>query len=412
VLGKSSPFFAKLRDKKVKCCAAKRIDFLDFPTAKHSLLRLQPLHTQILKHLKPSLDWLLVFVPVSFLLAYWPALHNPTALFICSGLAIIPLAGIMGRATEHLAERLGQGIGGLLNATFGNAAELIIALMALHKGLIGVVKASIAGSIIGNILLVLGASLAAGGFKYSHQTFNRTAMQTSTASLVLASIGLLIPTVFHYSAEAQGGWKPAIAERLSLAIAAVLFLTYLCTLAFSLITHKDLYSGKPDAPAHPSSGEPGWSKGKSLLVLLVATIFVAWLSEFLVTTVEATRTQLGVTEVFIGVIVVAIIGNAAEHSTAIWMAVKDKMDLSLGIAIGSSLQMALFVAPVLVFTSWFLGHPMDLEFTIPEVVAVIVAVFIVAEISRDGRTNWLEGVQLLSVYLILAILFYFLPAIR
>src|SRR6185369_12645779 len=168
--------------------------------------------------------------------------------------------------------------------------------------------------------------------------------------------------------------------------------------------------GKPDASALPSSGEPGWSKGKALLVLLVATIFVAWLSEFLVTTVEATREQLGVTEVFIGVIVVAIIGNAAEHSTAIWMAVKDKMDLSLGIAIGSSLQMALFVAPVLVFTSWFLGHPMDLEFTIPEVVAVIVAVFIVAEISGDGRTNWLEGVQLLSVYIILAILFYFLPA--
>jgi Ca2+:H+ antiporter len=372
----------------------------------------------MLRNLKPSIDWLLIFLPVAFGLEYIPALHNGTALFICSGLAIVPLAGIMGRATEHLAEHLGHGIGGLLNATFGNAAELIIALLALHKGLIGVVKASITGSIIGNILLVLGASLAAGGFKYREQRFNRTATQTSTASLFLAAIGLLVPTIFHYSAASHDAWKPAVAEKLSLGIAAVLFVTYICTLAFSLVTHKDLLSANPAAggasvPASRipdlSGAEPEWSKGKSIIVLLVATLFVAWLSEFLVTSVESARAQLGVTEVFIGVIVVAIIGNAAEHSTAVWMALKDKLDLSLGIAIGSSLQIALFVAPILVFTSWFVGHPMDLEFTIPEVVAVIVAVLIVAEISKDGRTNWLEGVQLLSVYLILAILFYFLP---
>jgi Ca2+:H+ antiporter len=383
----------------------------------------------MLRNFKPSIDWLLIFLPVAFGLEYVPALHNGTALFICSGLAIVPLAGIMGRATEHLAEHLGHGIGGLLNATFGNAAELIIALLALHKGLIGVVKASITGSIIGNILLVLGASLAAGGFKYREQRFNRTATQTSTASLFLAAIGLLVPTIFHYSAASHNAWKPAVAEKLSLGIAAVLFLTYICTLAFSLVTHKDLLSANPAAggssvpasrtphiaaggasvPASRTSSEPEWSKGRSIIVLLVATLFVAWLSEFLVTSVESARAQLGVTEVFIGVIVVAIIGNAAEHSTAVWMALKDKLDLSLGIAIGSSLQIALFVAPILVFTSWFVGHPMDLEFTIPEVVAVIVAVLIVAEISKDGRTNWLEGVQLLSVYLILAILFYFLP---
>jgi Ca2+:H+ antiporter len=167
--------------------------------------------------------------------------------------------------------------------------------------------------------------------------------------------------------------------------------------------------GQPASEISSDSSEPSWSKGKAILVLLVATVFVAWLSEFLVSTVDSARTQLGVTELFIGVIVVATIGNAAEHSTAVWMAMKDKMDLSLGIAIGSSLQIALFVAPILVFVSWFLGQPMDLEFTIPELAAVITAVFIVAEISRDGRTNWLEGVQLLSVYLILAILFYFLP---
>src|SRR6267378_5255207 len=199
---------------------------------------------------KPSLEWLLVFVPVALALRCWPGWRNETALFICSGLAIIPLAGLMGKATEHLSERLGQGIGGLLNATFGNAAELIIALMALNKGLIGVVKTSITGSIIGNILLVLGASLAAGGFKYREQRFNRTATQTSTASLFLAAIGLLVPTIFHYSAASHNAWKPAVAEKLSLGIAGVLFVTYICTLAFSLVTHKDLLSGTPeDSPA-------------------------------------------------------------------------------------------------------------------------------------------------------------------
>jgi len=351
---------------------------------------------------------LLVFVPIAIVIRFWPDGH-PTAIFICSAIGIIPLAGWMGRATEALAGRMGEGMGGLLNATFGNAAELIIALMALQKGLIGVVKASITGSIIGNILLVLGAALTVGGFKFTEQRFNRTAMQASTASLLLAAIGLMVPTIFHYSAGSAGGWRPEVSEKLSLAIAGVLFLTYFCTLIFSLVTHKDLFSGKTEAPEHSSASEPVWSKGKAILVLLLATVFVAWLSEFLVSTVESARTHLGVTEVFIGVIVVAIIGNAAEHSTAVLMAAKNKMDLSLGIAVGSSLQIALFVAPVLVFKSWFLGRPMDLEFTLPELAAVVVAVFIVAEISKDGRTNWLEGVQLLSVYLLLAILFYFLP---
>jgi Ca2+:H+ antiporter len=362
------------------------------------------------KQFKPSVDWLLVFVPIALLLRYWPAMRNDTALFICSGLAIVPLAGIMGRATEQLAERMGPGIGGLLNATFGNAAELIIAFVALQKGLIGVVKASLTGSIIGNILLVLGASVLAGGVKFREQRFNRQAVQSSTTSLMLAAIGLLIPSVFHMTAAAQpGGWTLVLEQKLSLAIAVVLFGTYVLTLVFSLLTHRQLFQGG----GHGESGgsaEPTWSRGKALTVLLVATAMVALLSEFLVGTVEAARTRLGVTETFIGIIVVAIVGNAAEHSTAVWMAMKNKMDLSLNIAIGSSLQIALFVAPVLVFVSFLMGRPMDLEFTIPEVVAVIVAVVIVAEISNDGETNWLEGVQLLSVYVILGILFYFLPA--
>jgi Ca2+:H+ antiporter len=362
------------------------------------------------KKLKFSLDWLFVLVPVALAIRYVPALRNDSALFICSGLAIIPLAGLMGRATEHLAERMGPGIGGLLNATFGNAAELIIALMALHKGLIGVVKASITGSIIGNILLVFGAAAFAGGLKYPRLLFNRTAVQTATTSLLLAAIGLSIPSVFHFAAAAHpGGWTPALEQKLSMAIAAVLFGTYVCTLIFSLCTHRQLFASGQEEETHEKLVGEGWSPLRSIVVLLIATAFVALLSEFLVNSVEAAREKLGVSEVFIGIIVVAIIGNAAEHSTAVIVAMRNKMDLSLGIAIGSSLQIALFVAPLLVFVSWFMGKPMDLEFTIPEVVAVIVAAHLVAEISNDGETNWLEGVQLLSVYIILAILFYFLP---
>ena len=369
--------------------------------------------------LKPSLDWLLVFVPIAIALRFIPSLENPTALFIVSCLAIIPLAGWMGKATEHLAEQMGQGIGGLLNATFGNAAELIIALFALSKGLEGVVKASITGSIIGNMLLVLGLSLIAGGAKFKTQKFDRTAAGTTATALTLAAIALLIPTVFHLFAAqvpvASGGWTPQKEQNLSLAIAIVLFLTYIGTLYFSLVTHKDLYIGEAIQGAASEVGheeeEAGehWSKGKAVTILLIATAFVALISEFLVGAVEAARGALGFTEVFVGVIVVAIIGNAAEHSSAILMAMRNKMDLSLGIALGSSLQIALFVAPVLIFASYLFGKPMNLEFTLPEVFAVFIAILIVQQISSDGESNWIEGVQLLSVYAVLAILFYFLP---
>ncbi len=362
-----------------------------------------------IKSLKPSLDWLLVFVPVAVAVRYVAPLHNEAALFIISGLAIIPLAGLMGRATEHLAEKMGQGVGGLLNATFGNAAELIIALVGLQKGFIEVVKASITGSIIGNLLLVLGVSLLAGGARHSEMTFNRVAARTSTASLFLAAIGLLIPTIFHFSANlTPGRWSPGLERDLSLAIAVVLLGTYCCTLLFSLLTHRQHFTGPAGETEHEKTG-PGWSRTKAFIVLLVATAVVAVLSDFLVGSVEAARQRLGVSEVFIGIIIVAVIGNAAEHSTAVWMAMKNKMDLSLGIAVGSSLQIALFVAPLLVLVSGFLGHPMDLEFSIPETVAVFVAVQVVAQISNDGETNWLEGAQLLALYLILAVLFYYLP---
>ncbi len=358
-------------------------------------------------NLKPSLSWLLLIVPIAIVLRFWPGAENPTALFICSAIGIIPLAGWMGRATEVLAARMGEGAGGLLNATFGNAAELIIAVVALSKGLSGVVKASIAGSIIGNILLVLGLSILCGGTKYSEQRFNRTGARTSTISLSLAAIALIIPTVFHVTAErSPSGWSPIMEQRLSLAIAVVLFITYFCVLGFSLKTHRHFFQG---TESELEEKDEHWSRGKAIMVLLVSTAFVALLSEFLVGTIESIRATFGITETFVGIIVVAIIGNAAEHSTAILMALKNKMDLSVGIAIGSSLQIALFVAPLLLFVSYLLGKPMNLEFSQPEVFAVVASVYILFQISGDGETNWIEGVQLLSVYVILGILFFYLP---
>lgn len=374
--------------------------------------------------LKPSLNWLLVFVPIAFVLRFVPGLENPTALFICSCLAIIPLAGWMGRATEHLAEHLGQGVGGLLNATFGNAAELIIALFALSKGLTGVVKASITGSIIGNILLVLGLSFLVGGVKHQKQQFNRTAASISATALTLAAIALIIPTIFHVAAAqvpvAQGGWTPQQEQNLSLAIAIVLFVTYALTLVFTLVTHKSLFTGhgshevakEAGAELKESGAHESWSITKSVTVLVIATVFVALVSEFLVGAVEGARETLGLTEVFVGVIIVAIIGNAAEHSSAILLAMRNKMDITIGIAVGSSLQIALLVAPILIFASYFFGTPMDLEFTLPEVIAVAASILIVEQISGDGESNWVEGVQLLSVYAVLAILFYFLPDVH
>ncbi len=371
--------------------------------------------------LKPSLDWLLIFVPIAVALRFVPSLDNPTALFIVSCLSIIPLAGWMGKGTEHLAEHLGPGAGGLLSATFGNAAELIIAMFALSKGLEGVVKASITGSILGNLLLVLGLSLVAGGIKFKRQSFNRTASSMSATALTLAAAALLVPTIFHAVAErvpvSAGGWTPEKEQTLSLAIAVVLAVTYLFTLVFSLVTHKNMLQSDSmhaveDVGEELEKAGEHWSKGRALTVLLIATSFVALIAEFLVGAVEEAGKTLGLTEVFVGVIVVAIIGNAAENSSAILMALRNKMDLSLGISLGSSLQIALFVAPILVFASYLFGKPMNLEFTLPEVFAVMIAILIVQQISSDGESNWIEGVQLLSVYAILGILFYFLPDIE
>ncbi len=379
------------------------------------------------------LNLLLIFVPLAAVAEFFH--WSPTAIFCFAAIAIIPLAGLMGAATEVLAARLGAGIGGLLNATFGNAAELIIALVALYRGFYDVVKASLTGSIVGNVLLVLGLAFLVGGAKRDRQVFNRTAASAGALLLLLAALGLLVPTIFHATATAAiASGKVAadveiIAEhRLSLFIAVVLFAAYVASLLFSLRTHRVHYSGdghghgvldphgddddrgagrgRAAAEAHP----PG-SVGRAVATLLAATVGVAWMSELLVGAVAEASHALGLTEVFVGVIVVAIIGNAAEHSTAILVALKNKADLAVNIAVGSSVQIALFVAPVLVFASYLMpSGPMDLNFTAFEVFAVLAAVFVANTAAQEGESNWLEGALLLAVYTILALAFFFLPA--
>ena len=357
-----------------------------------------------------ALYLLLVFVvlaPVAELL-HWPAVW----IFAFSGLAIVPLAGIMGQATEKLASRLGAGVGGLLNATFGNAAELIIALVALRAGLHDVVKASLTGSIIGNLLLVLGLAMVCGGARRERQKFDRAAAAASATLLTLAAIALVVPAAFHVVAEhavkeekLTAAAEAALEHDLSLDIALVLFVAYLLSLLFTLKTHAHLYTGA----AEEHVGEPV-SAWRSTLTLLVSTAAVAWMSEMLVGAVEETSHAFGLTEVFVGVIVVAIVGNAAEHSTAVLVAMKNHMDLALNIAIGSSIQIALFVAPVLVFASRWIGPgPMDLRFTLFEVLAMIASVAVVNVVSQDGESNWLEGTLLLAVYTVLGMAFFFLP---
>ncbi len=363
----------------------------------------------LLRQIRP-LDWLLVALPAAFALRFVPGWKNETLLFFAAALSIIPLAAWMGRSTEQLGDRVGPGMGALLNATFGNAPELLIGLMALSKGLTEVVKAALTGSIIGNILLVLGTSILVGGIRYPHQRYNQTGTRVAATSLALAVIGMAIPTIFHEAVSRQGAPRdPRLEHNLSLVIATILFATYALWLLFSAFTHRRLFAEETSASVDVDASE-AWPLRRSIVVLAVSTLFVAAMSEFLAASVEAACRSLGLTEMFVGVIIVAIVGNAGEHSTAIHVALKNKMDLCLGIAIGSSVQIALLITPVLVFASHLLGHPMTLQFSLPEIAAIALAVGLMVMISGDGECNWVEGAQLLAVYLIMATLFYFLPA--
>lgn len=355
------------------------------------------------------LNALLLGLPVAVALDYL-APDRHLWIFAAAGLAIVPLAGWMGRATEALAEHAGEGIGGLLNATFGNAAELIIGISALRAGLHGVVKASIAGSIVGNLLLVLGAAMLAGGLRRDEQRFNAVMAQSQATLLFLAAVSLIAPAAYHYATGVAGNVELG---PLSVSVSVVLLFVYGLNLLFSLGTHRQLFAG-PAAPvgvsAPPAHDGPGWSVPKALGVLAVATALIAWMSEVLVAAVRPAATELGLNDAFVGVFVVAVLGNAAEHATAVSAAMKDRMDLALAIAIGSSVQIALFVAPVLVLASYVVGqHPMDLVLGAGLVLSILLAVVVTGQVAADGRCDWLEGVQLLAVYVLLGLTFFFLP---
>jgi len=386
---------------------------------------------------------LLIFVPLS-VAARW--LHwGELTIFITAALAILPLAGWIGEATEEIAIDLGPSWGGLLNATFGNATELIVAFFALKAGLIAVVKASIVGSVISNLLLVMGLSMLLGGLRYKEQTFQPLIARVNASTMNLAIIAILVPTTVGLTADTI---TTSTLQTLSDAVAVVLIVVYGLTLLFSMKTHSYLLDVRlaefesadgpypeaaskqqaygpstenlPDNTGATSSAEPDAAEGSGhhgkrrlgfwVGVLLATTVAVAVESELLVNSLEVATQQLGLTELFTGVILLPLFGNAAEHASAITVAVKNKMDLSVSVAMGSSLQIALFVAPVLVLAGWYLQQPMDLNFGDLELVAVAVAVLIVNSISGDGRSNWLEGVLLIAAYAILGLAFFFFPA--
>jgi calcium/proton exchanger (cax) len=345
--------------------------------------------------LRPSLDQLLVLAPVAIGMRLLGA--PDLAIFLASAAAIVPLAGLIGRATEQLALHTGPRIGGLVNATFGNVTELIIAVFLILDDRIEIVKASLTGSILGNLLLVLGLSLLVGGVKHDRQSFNARSASVHATSLALAVTGLLMPALFSLGTRATFAQR----EIVSGVVAGVLIMMYVAALVFMLVTHEHLFRT-------PEEDEtPAWSRQKAVVVLLVTTAFVALMSEFLVSSLEPALKSLGLSELFVGLILIPVIGNAAEHSSAVMFALRNKVDVTLEIAIGSSTQIALFVAPVLVFISLAVGHPMDFVFSTFEVAAVGLSALLMTLISLDGESNWLEGAQLVGAYVIMAISFFF-----
>jgi Ca2+:H+ antiporter len=348
------------------------------------------------------LNLMLLFVPAAIILN---ALHvSPLLVFLTAALGIAPLAGALGESTGALAAHSGPAVGGLLNATLANATEMIIAVFALRAGHINVVQASLSGSIMGNLLLVLGLSLVVGGARRDFQRFSRATTSMNSTMLMIAVAALVMPAVFNltvYGNLEQAGTR---GENLSLWTSGVLIVLYLANLLFVFRTHRSVFRQQDHEQSPPEVG-----KARAVVSLMLATLMIAWLSEILVEQIGPVTKALGMTELFVGVIVVALVGNAAENSTAILMAKRNKMDLAMTVATGASTQIALFVAPVLVFLSLAMGHPMTLVFNGFEIAGIFLSVTIVAMISADGETNWFEGAQLLAVYAIVAVAFYFVP---
>ena len=344
--------------------------------------------------------WMLIFIPVSLYFGYFT--NNYTITFITAIFAIIPLAAIIGYVTREIVLQSNPTVGGLLNATFGNAIELIIAIIALSHGLIDIVQASLVGSIISNILLLIGLSIFFGGLKYKEQKFNQYTVGVSSTMLIIAVAGLAIPTFYSLTVHTT----PHQIQVLSDALAVVLAVIYLAGLFFSLFTHKHLFDMADDIKM--PSEKAKLSKRDSALILLGTTIVVALISELLVNSVEHAAVTIGLTQTFIGVVIIAIITNIAEKSTAVHFALQDKLDISLEIGLSSAIQIALFVVPILVFISAIFHYGFSLVFSAFEIVTVLFAVMIVNYLSSDGKCNWLEGAQLMALYLIIAIVYYFI----
>jgi Ca2+:H+ antiporter len=353
---------------------------------------------------------LVPFIPIAVILDVIDA--SPSLVFFSSALGVVPTAALMGRATEELANRSGPGIGGLLNVTFGNAPELIIALFALHKGLQEVVKASLIGSILGNLLLVMGAAMLVGGWGTDRVKFVREAASAQATMLLLATVALVLPALFLISHGGQlpqlsheATNYPASVEHMSFWVAIALLLSYFAGLWFSLRTHRDVFNPEMDEPEVPGHT---WSITRSVTVLAVAGVAVGLMSEILVGSIEDASKGVGLSPFFVSLIIVAIVGNAAEHWVAVYFAARNKMDIAIAIAIGSSAQIALFVLPVLVLVSFVMGpFPLSMEFSALEIGGVLLSVLIAAHVTQEGESTWFEGVQLLAVYLVLGVVFYF-----
>lgn len=356
---------------------------------------------------KRILYGMLLFIPLAILARATE--QSETLIFILSALAIIPLADLIGEATEELSLHTGPRIGGLLNATLGNAAELIITIFAINRGLLDLVKASITGSIVGNLLLVMGLSLLVGGLKNGTQTFDRRHASTNATLMILAVVALLIPSLFNPAIHGvAGGGATANELFLSEGIAVVMIVLYGLSVLYSFT------GGKHTDAAHTTAEDeehhkPQWTIQRCLIMLAAATFGIVVMSEFLVGAVESVTQTLGLTEFFIGIIVIPVVGNIAEHLVAVEVAYKNKMELSLAVSMGSSLQVALFVAPVLVFIALLFGQQLLLVFTTYELVTLVVTCLIAAFIAQDGESNWLEGAMLLAVYFVVALAFFFLP---
>ncbi len=348
---------------------------------------------------------LLLFAPVAILAEFlhWSAL----ILFAASALTIVPLAGLLGDATEALAAKTGPRVGGLLNATLGNAAELIIVIIAVRAGQLTLVSASLIGSILGNVLLVLGAAILLGGLKHGVQRFDREQAGLDATMLFLAAIAIAVPSLFNAAIEPDF----AKVEGLSLAVAVVMLVIYVLVVGYTVFGRKPQPESAGPATPPPAHDGPRWNLKVSLVALMASVAAIALFSELLVAAVEPVTEQLGFSAFFVGIILIPIIGNVAEHVVAVEVAMKNHMELSLNIALGSSLQIALFVAPLIVLVSPLLGHPFALEFNTFELIALISASVIGALVAIDGKSNWLEGAMLLAVYLILGIAFFFLPSL-